>query len=455
MAARSSSSGSIIAIVVLTLFTVAFFVGFIVFLARAQNVQTELAQARADYAQIISPAERNNDAVQNLLAQASQSRGQTLVKYLSDSLNTTMRRVAGNERETAASLAAKLDAIPGADASPLLSVLSARDQQIASLKAQLDDANRATAAAQQDLQNEVERVKTLLAEHQATIAGLNEQVGKYKAEVEAFRASTSSTIADNNKRVDDIRQRAASEAASLADRINKLSAQNQILEGQLSSFREQAQSDLVKPEDEAARVDARVVSVSPAENLIFIDRARADRLVLGMTFEVYDSAASIRPDKDGNYPRGKASLEIVRIGNDSSAARVIREIRGNPIVPGDVLANAIYDPHKIYNFVVAGDFDLNRDGAVSEAERSEVTAIISNWGGRVTDDIAGNTDFLVLGSRPNLPPQPPPDAPIAVIQEYIRLQRAASEYDRLFDTARQTGIPVLNQSRLTTLTGLR
>ncbi|MGD9692131.1 MAG: hypothetical protein AB7G17_11900 [Phycisphaerales bacterium] len=454
MAARSSS-GSIIAIVVLTLFTVGFFVGFIVFLARAQNLQTELAQARTDYAQIISPAERNNDAVQNLLAQASQNRGQTLVKYLSDSLNTTMRRVAGNERETAASLSTKLDGIPGADASPLLSVLNSRDQQIASLKAQLDDANRAAAAAQQDLQNEVERVKTLLNDHQTTIAGLNEQVGKYKAEVEALRASTTSTIADNNKRVDDIRQRAAAEAASLSDRINKISAQNQILEGQLSAFREQAQSDLVKPEDEAARVDARVVSVSPAENLIFIDRSRADRLVLGMTFEVYDSPASIRPDKDGNYPRGKASIEIVRIGNDSSAARVIREISGNPIVPGDVLANAIYDPHKVYNFVVAGDFDLNRDGAVSEAERSEVTAIINNWGGRVTDDIAGNTDFLVLGSRPNLPPQPPPDAPIAVIQEYIRLQRAASEYDRLFDTARQTGIPVLNQSRLTTLTGLR
>ncbi len=455
MAARSSSGGSIIAIVVLTLFAVGFFVGFVVFLARAQNVQTELAQARADYAQIISPAERNNDAVQNLLAQAQQNRGQSLVKYLSDSLNTTMRRVAGNERETASSLSGKLDAIPGADASPLLSVLASRDQQIASLRAQLDDANRAAAAAQQDLQNEVERVKTLLADHQSTIAGLNEQVGKYKAEVEAFRASTNTTIADNNKRVDDIRQRASAEAASLSDRINKLSSQNQILEGQLSAFREQAQSDLVKPEDEAARVDARVVSVSPAENLVFIDRSAADRLVLGMTFEVYDSPAAIRPDKDGNYPRGKASLEIVRMGVDASAARITREIRGNPVVPGDVLANAIYDPRKVYNFVVAGEFDLNRDGAVSEAERSEVTAVIANWGGKVTDDIAGNTDFLVLGSRPSLPPQPPPDAPIAVIQEYIRLQRAAAEYDRLFDTARQTGIPVLNQSRLITLTGLR
>lgn len=455
MAARSSSGGSIIAIVVLTLFAVGFFVGFVVFLARAQNVQTELAQARADYAQIISPAERNNDAIQNLLAQSQQNRGQTLVRYLADSLNTTMRRVAGNERETAATLAAKLDAIPGADASPLLSVLNSRDQQIASLKAQLDDANRAAAAAQQDLQNEVDRVKTLLADHQSTIAGLNEQVGKYKAEVEALRASTNTTIADNNKRVDDIRQRAAAEAASLADRINKLSSQNQILEGQLAAFREQAKSDLVKPEDEAARVDARVVSVSPAEGLVFIDRSRADRLVLGMTFEVYDSAASIRPDAEGNYPRGKASLEIVRIGDDAAAARITREIRGNPVVPGDVLANAIYDPLKIYNFVVAGDFDLNRDGVISEAERSEVVAVISNWGGRVTDDIAGNTDFLVLGARPSLPPQPPPDAPIAVIQEYIRLQRAAAEYDRLFDTARQTGIPVLNQSRLTTLTGIR
>ncbi|MBL0921847.1 MAG: hypothetical protein IBJ10_06935 [Phycisphaerales bacterium] len=454
MASKGSSNAwPLVWIVLLLVLTVGFFVTSIVFLARAQRLQTELAQRDADQQNILRSSERT-DQIQSLLAQAQAER-KSLVVYLSDSLRETMRRVTGSERDTLAALRERLDALDGADASSLLSLVRDRDQAIANLRRQLADAQDASARAQSDLQAEVSRVSRLISDQQATIAALNQEVGQYKAEVETYRASVGSTIDTNNERVADMRRNFADDTARLEDQNRRLREENLILAGQLDTLRAERSADLLRPNEEYALVDGRIVSVNPVARTAYIDLSRDKRLVLGMTFEVYADPSSIRPGADGAYPRGKATVEVIEIGDTASTVRIIRENRGNPIIAGDVFANALYDPNKTYSFVVAGDFDLDGDGVASAAEAREVRAIIGNWGGAVRDDLAGDTDFLVLGDRPRIPPQPPATAPVAVIDEFIRLQRAAGEYDRLFETARQTGIPVLNQNRLYTLTGLK
>ena len=42
----------------------------------------------------------------------------------------------------------------------------------------------------------------------------------------------------------------------------------------------------------------------------------------------------------------------------------------------------------------------------------------------------------------------------AIIQQFINQSRIADEYDRLFDAAVKASIPILNQNRLYTLTGI-
>lgn len=454
MAGKGGSGGMIGAVVAATILAVGFFIAWIVFFAKANKLQTELTQAHADSSEIVAPGERNSDATRTLVDQAKLER-KTLVAYLSESMRTSMRKVSGNERETVKTLDEKLAKVAGADTTPLLEVIKDRDSRIADLTKSLDEARATAQAAQADLQSEVGRVGKMVADQQATIASMEAELGKYKAEVEEYRKATGDTIGANNVRVDDIRRKATDDKASYEDRIAKLTQSNQILAGQLAELRGKTASSSVRANDPAALVDGRVVGVSPGENTAFIDLRREDRLVLGMTFEVYDGGTLIRPDAEGDYPKGKATLEVIRIGEDTSACRIVRETRGNPVVRGDAIANAIYDPRKSYAFVVAGDFDLTGDGVATSGERDEVSAIIAAWGGKTLEDITGATDFVVLGERPRLPPAPPPDAPIAVINEYIRLQRTALEYDRLFETARQTGIPVLNESRLYTLTGLR
>jgi hypothetical protein len=62
-------------------------------------------------------------------------------------------------------------------------------------------------------------------------------------------------------------------------------------------------------------------------------------------------------------------------------------------------------------------------------------------------------DFIVLGERPVLPPEPSPNAELVYVQQWVALKRNALKYDELLSQAIATSIPVLNQNRLYTLTG--
>src|SRR5690606_31638898 len=120
------------------------------------------------------------------------------------------------------------------------------------------------------------------------------------------RGNMTSTIAANNERVEEIRRDAADRTALLADQLERSREEALILRGQVDSLRAQRSQDLLRPQDESALVDGRVVSVNAGANEAFIDLTTSDRLVLGMSFEIYDNASQIRPNDAGEYPRGKA-----------------------------------------------------------------------------------------------------------------------------------------------------
>ena len=41
---------------------------------------------------------------------------------------------------------------------------------------------------------------------------------------------------------------------------------------------------------------------------------------------------------------------------------VTRSVPGQPLVRGDVVANAVYDPNYRFKFLVHGKFDIDADG---------------------------------------------------------------------------------------------
>lgn len=451
MASRSSTSlATAGTITTLSILALAAIVAFFVFFGKFRQTQRELANERATANDFVRADERNRDDIRALKEQA---KGKSLVGYLAESYGEVMARTTGSKLETMTAFKEKLGAIPGAEAAPLLQVIRDRDSQINQLKDAVAKAEADRQRATQDLQAEVERVKGIEERSNATIAALNADVGKYKAEVESYREGVSKAKEQMDARVGRLSKDLNDTQKSADDRIGKLQEENLVLQNQLSVLRGDKKTASFKAGDEYALVDGSIVSVDAASRQAIISLGAQQHVPLGITFSVYSDATALRPDEDGNYPRGKAGLEVINVGEGSATCRIVWESRGNPVVSGDVIANPVYDPKKVYKFLVFGNFDINSDGIATPAERDELSALIQSWGGKVVDDLGGDVDFLVLGERPVLPPKPAPDTPIEVMQEFIRQDRIVQRYDRLYQQAQTTSLPILNENRLFTLLG--
>ena len=207
----------------------------------------------------------------------------------------------------------------------------------------------------------------------------------------------------------------------------------------------------------ATLVDGTVLEISAGDE-VFIDRGMNDRIVLGMTFEIYDNASQLRIGPDGNFPRGKASIEVVKVGQTTSTAKITRSTTSQPIVRDNIIINAVYDPDYNYTFLVHGNFDADGDGR-PEADNGFIKDQIAHWGGAVVEDqgmLPGDLDFLVLGVAPDEPAgRPPHGATPAMLDDYARQKRSFLDYEHLLEQARSTQIPVLTANRLYILTGQR
>lgn len=453
MAGRTSTSFGVAAtIVVLGIVSLTFFVLTAVYFNKYYDSKRTVEQLQSDQTKIVSASERNRDDVLTLVKEAGKEQ-KSLVAYLVDSQASVMEKVTGSKRDTVAELTKKLGSVQGADTAALLTLVQDRDARIATLDSNLKTAEAARQQAQADQLNEVARVKGLLESHQRTVDSLGAEVGIYKSEVDKFRAGADSYKASVDAQAERERTDADDTKRRLETQLSKVSEEKLIVEGQLSALRGVKSVESFRGRPEEANVDAEVIAVNGAERQAVMSIGSNQKVVLGMTFTVYADANAIKPDASGKYPAGKATLEVISVEPTNSTARITSEARGNPIVRGDVVANAVYDPNKQYKFVIYGNFDVDRDGVATPLERTDMEALIVTWGGKLETDLSGDADFVVLGERPLLPPRSGQDAPFEVVQEFIRRQREVERYDALQKQAESTSVPVLNENRLYTLIG--
>lgn len=452
MAGRTSAStGIIVTIVILALLTLGFFVGFAVVLGKNSDLKRELASASANNSEIIG-AERNRDDVRALIAQATTSDQKTLVGYLVAQRDGLVQRVTGDKRDTLATIETKLKGMENVEGS-LLAALTMRDTTLAGLKKQLESAEAARAQALEDLKNESNRIAGMSDTHAKTLRDLNGQIETMKTDNDAYRKAIEEFRLAMGAQSDSQRTSSEENIKRLQDQVNKLNEEKLVLEANIAKLRGDRAQNAFRADDEGALVDGSIIGLNEADGTVTLNVGRQQKMVLGMTFAVYGSAAALKPDADGNTPAGKAMLEVISVGDLTSVARVTRELRGNPVVRGDVIANAAYDPNKIYRFVVMGNFDADRDGVSTVAERNEIEQMIRAWGGAVSTELAGDTDFVVLGSEPPLGPRPSNDAPFEVVQEFTRRFQEVERYKSVFEQARATNIPVYSENRFYTLIG--
>ncbi len=451
MAARTSSSlGVGILVTVLGIATLGLFVTTVIMWSMASNARKQAADLEQGTVDFIRTEERGMDSVLRLKEPAKKAR-KSVVGYLVESQGNIMSKVTGSTTDSFDDIAKKF---PDMTSPNLVAQVRDYKNEISRLTGQVKDANDAKNRAVQDKENEAKRVQSIDNQMKTTVAALNAQLDVYKTEVDTLRSSINEYKAKADEQVQKVRDTASSTEAQLTSDIDKQQRESVLNRGLIQKLQEELKGKRFTGQNEFALVDAEIIGLNSADGTATINIGRKSKLTLGMTFAVYSEATAIRPDeKTGEYPEGKAAVEVVKVDEDTSTIRIIREKRGNPVVRGDVLANAVYDPRKTYAFVVYGNFDSNRDGRSTQQEQSDFRARIVSWGGKVLDDLTGEVDFLVLGERPVLPPEPAGTAPVEVVDEWLRLQRAARKYDELFKKATETSIPVLNQNRLDTLIG--
>ncbi len=322
-------------------------------------------------------------------------------------------------------------------------------EQTISARAELEESMETTLL---NAREAIARVEEARNEFQSFESQQRGRVDDYARSVEQYSDDIESAKSEFQSETTRIRR----DAEALADEKDQRIAS---LEDEVQQLREiirrlDRDREILTPANEAALIDGELIGVNLAANEVYLSLGRGDKLPIGITFTVYDAAASVLPNASGEFPPGKATIEVTRVDGETSTARILESSRGNRIVAGDKIVNAIYDPDKTYEFVVFGNFDANNDFVATPAETNAIRALIRNWGGTIVDDLSGQTDFLVLGERPILPPQPGLDAPAPVIQAYAAARSRQQRYDRLFEGAQSASIPVLNQNRLETLTGL-
>lgn len=454
MAARTGASvGVAVTITILGAMSLAFFVTTMIFYGNAQSARTEKQSMEEDVKVFVSPQEREHAAIRTIRDEATRER-KTVVGFLASNQNELMKTIAGDASTSMSELRTQLAQVEGSEEGSLLSLVDKLQDQIETLNEQLAVADAERQEAQRTAEAEAERVAEIEQQFTASANTIGSEFGVITdantALIDGFKNIEQRYI----RQIEEIRSQAASREEALESANAELQDENFVLQDKVARLQGEGRVSTFTGIPEEALVDGKVNQVNALDNEIIVSIGRDKKAVLGMTFAIYDEPTDIREDPTtGEYPRGKAVIEIIKVEPTYSRARIIESSEGNPIVRGDVIANAVYDPTKTYKFVVDGLFDVDSDGVASRFERDTLEALIERWGGILVDEIEGDTDFVVLGEKPILPPPPGRDAPVSVIQEYVRLQQEIQRYDDLLLSAQDTSMPVLNQNRLRTLIG--
>lgn len=244
---------------------------------------------------------------------------------------------------------------------------------------------------------------------------------------------------------------------ALANREREFEETQKRIEGlrsQLAKFR--PSND---PREVLRQADGKVLRVMPDQAVCYINLGRRDRVTPGLTFAVYSPYTGVT--REG---RGKATIEVTDVFADTSQCKITSvEEKGGIVVAGDLIANPVFGRGRTFNFVVAGDFDLDfdRNGEVDDVGGARVKKLIEAWGGRVVDKVDEQTDFVVLGRAPSMnwaATQPigaerPDDEAIRIHTEAF--QKQLDGYNQIRAAAQTFTLPILTRLEFLQFVGYR
>jgi len=315
-----------------------------------------------------------------------------------------------------------------------------QDEQIDGLKKDMEKSTRDLAdrnKAYGDLQTEM---VTKLQQKDQDLAALDKKFQNLDA---AYRDKLASAKKEYDGSVQQLNQQIAQQTTE----IQNLDAQARKWKLEYEKLVASKTRPLLDKEQTVRRPDGKILRVLPSEGLAYIDIGSKDRVMEGLRLTVYPYTGI--PDSGV----GKGIVEVSNVRDDVSECRIIQQEKDNPIIPGDLVANIVYDSLRTYNFVVEGLFDPDNAGAVTPAGTKVLRDLIRRYGGNVVKDIGLQTNYLVLGEPPLRPKKPADTDPPEVHDLYQDRIKAFNHYQDVKRQAEAMQVPVLSGTRFLDMVG--
>lgn len=431
--------------IALAFLTVAFAAAFIVVTLKYDDPRTVLAAEQLKWKPIATVDDRDKAPVQpegTTLVSTLQKQIQDLTQIITGYPNTAFKDTQTTSEKAKREIA---DASRGTGFIPLLQQVQAEKQalqaQLTEAKSQVDQARAAQTAAVTAQQAAADAYKAQEAALAAKVDAANKAGEKIQAD---YEAQINALKEENKKAMEGLNNDIAKSGSQLAAAEKKCKdweMRYKILEKQ---FR-----DYVKPpfDPERPLVLHKGKIAEVVDQVAYIDRGSKDRITPGMTFAVFapgNIAADAKP---------KATLTVVNVNANSSECKIKDAKPTNPVLSGDVLTNPVFDPQRVYTFVVMGDFDLHLTGKPSRQGTDEVKDMIRRSGGKVVDEITIRTDYLVMGDEPARPAALPAEHSAQDEELNAAQMKAYDEYQLVKKKAAELSVLVLNSNRFLNLMG--
>lgn len=325
---------------------------------------------------------------------------------------------------------------------------------IKSLVAQLDNTVKAKLDTENQLTEQLERIKKADEVNAAESERLLAEKAKLQAQVTAIEQDYVELSALLRQTTTEQVQTLTKERDQAKEDLEVLNGTLLLAQAELKTAQDrmklaQDKVAMIEPGPDSAvlahQLDGKVILIDNEAQVVHLNIGSNEHVYPGLTFTVYDRGTSI--PKDG---KGKSEIKVFDVSKTYSAARIVESKINKPILEGDVVANLIWDADRTNVFVVAGDFDIDNDGQLDADGIDKIERLVKKWGGEMTDSISVDTDFLVLGKQPTVLRKPTIEEeeidPRAIAKYQASLQDL-SRYNQLRDQAQSLWIPVFTYEK--------
>jgi hypothetical protein len=241
-----------------------------------------------------------------------------------------------------------------------------------------------------DLESQVTKLQGEVSAKDKTIRDVTSAKDQELAQARSQVQDLEQAMADQKTTLE---KQVSSQRAEVSDRDSKLKTALSDLDEKTRTFSRERETDRTRMADmsnklrflsEPEAADGSILAVSKDLALAWIDRGTHDRLTRGMLFRVVSGEVGSN--------KIKAWAEVTRVEADMAEVLIFDQTDPfDPPVPGDIVYNPVYDPTGIRYAVFAGRF--------SDPNEAELTALLREIGIVVQPALDLTTDFLIVGQE--------------------------------------------------------